>query len=153
MTNPVSLFRKSVCILVGILPLALIADDSAGVAVPEVDARAMEVSVTRHQGKLWRHTRFSTESGYPCLRFEALEAGEDWRVADRLDVCEVPLGEGASLVFKDTAYTGFTEVSFSPAEEAFLFQVEYLRRTAQGEKTVSCTLPVAGSRLGTIRCQ
>lgn len=152
MINLVSLFRKSVCILVGILPFALIADDSAGIAVPDVDARAMEVSVTRHQGTLWRYIRFSTEGDYPCLRFEAIEPGDEWRVADRRDVCEVPLGEGYSLAFKDAAYTGFTEVSFSPTEDAFVFQVEYLRRTAEGEKTVSCILPVADSRIGTVRC-
>lgn len=153
MKNRVNAFQLSLFTLLGILPHALSADGPGRLAVPEVDVRAMEVSVTRHQGTLWRYTRFSTESDYPCLRFEAIEPGQDWRVVDRQDVCEVSLEDGQPLIFKDTAYTGFTDISFSQTEGAFLFRVEYLRRTAHGEKDVSCLLPVTDSRLGTARCR
>lgn len=127
---------------------------AGGSAFPTLDARVMEVSVARHQGVLWRYARFSTESDYPCLRFEAINPEQGWRVTERRDICDVGLRDNVTLDFRDTAYTGFPLVVFSRENSAFTFEVEFIRRTAPGEKNVSCTLPVTDKgSFGTLMCR
>lgn len=130
------------------------AAEAGGTALPEVDARVMEVGVARHGNTLWRYVRFSTESDYPCLRFEAINPEQGWRVSEQRDICDVGLQAGITLDFRNTAYTGFPVVVFSREHSAFTFEVEYLRRTAPGEKSVACTLPVTDNgSFGTLMCR
>lgn len=117
--------------------------EAGSVASPVVDARVMEVGVVRHQDTLWRYARFSTESDYPCLRFEAIHPDQGWRELERLDVCDITLQDDATLDFRETAYTDFSVIEFSREHSAFTFEVEYIRRTAAGEQSVFCTLPVS----------
>lgn len=72
-----------------------VAVTAGGTVLPAVDARVMEVGATRHQGTLWRYARFSTESDYPCLRFEAIDPDQGWHVSERRDICNIRLQGGA----------------------------------------------------------
>ncbi len=153
MRNRIHVLQCSLMLLLGSLSLASEAGGAPDIVIPVVDARAMEVGVFRYGGTLWRYTRFNTESDYPCLRFEAINPDRNWQVSEQQDVCEVTLPEGRPLVFDNTAYTGFADISFSRDRQAFHFEVEYIRRTASGEKSVSCWLPVTGGSLGTVMCQ
>jgi len=137
-----------------ILQVLSVTVEAGGIAPPVVDARVMEVGVVRHQDALWRYTRFSTESDYPCLRFEAINPDQGWRVSERLDICDITLQGGTTLDFRDTAYTGFSVVEFSREHSAFTFEVEYIRRTAPGEQSVSCTLPLSqNGSFGNLVCR
>ena len=131
-----------------------VAAEAGGTALPAVDARVMDVGVARHENTLWRYVRFSTESDYPCLRFEAINPEKAWRVVERRDICDVVLPGGITLDFRNTAYTGFPLVVFSRENSAFTFEVEFIRRNAPGEKNVSCTLPVTNKgSFGTLMCR
>ncbi|PSF11882.1 hypothetical protein C7H09_05845 [Marinobacter fuscus] len=153
MKRPIVALRWILSVLVGSLSFWVFAGGPPEQSAPEVDSRAMEVRVARHGATLWRYTRFNAESDYPCLRFEAIRPGENWRVIDRQDVCDLVLPDGQLLVFENTAYTGFTGVRFSPEEPAFKFGVEYIRKTAAGEIRLECRLPVSDSHLGAVACR
>ena len=153
MRNQIVVLQCSLIVLLGCVSLTSAAGGAPDRTIPVVDARAMEVGVFRHGETLWRYTRFNTESDYPCLRFEAIKPEQNWRVSDQRDVCEVSLPEGHPLVFDNTAYTGFTGIGFSRDKQAFHFDIEYMERTASGEKSISCWLPVTGGSLGIVRCQ
>lgn len=107
---------------------------------PVVDSRAMEIQVVRHQGELYRLTRFSTESLYPCLRFERLLPGDEWKIDAQRDICSVRDEQGDAVEFIDTSYTGFRSLRFEDA--SFRFEVEYIPRHSSGERVLSCSLPV-----------
>ncbi|MFE8070091.1 hypothetical protein QQM79_03445 [Marinobacteraceae bacterium S3BR75-40.1] len=141
-------------IVPALLVLATTLAQGGGTGVPNVDGRVMEVGVSRYQGTLWRFVRFNTETDYPCLRFEALDPDNDWRVRTGRDVCGIELPDGEVLDFRNTAYTGFPSVAFNREQGAFEFQVEYMRRTAPGEQVVACRLPITkDGRLGPVACQ
>lgn len=107
---------------------------------PVVDARAMEILVVRHQGELYRLTRFSTESLHPCLRFERLLPANDWKIDVQRDVCSVLDEKGDTVEFVDTSYTGFRSIRFE--NSSFQFEIEYIARHSSGEQLLSCSLPV-----------
>ena len=113
---------------------------SNGNPPPAVDSRAMEIQVVRHQGELYRLTRFSTESLYPCLRFERLLPGDDWKIDAQRDICSVQDEQGETVEFIDTSYTGFRSLRFEDA--SFRFEIEYISRHSSGERVLSCSLPV-----------
>lgn len=107
---------------------------------PVVDSQAMQIQMVRHQGGLYRITRFSTESLYPCLRFERLLPGDVWKIDAQRDICSVRTGQDDTVDFIDTSYTGFRSLRFE--EGAFRFEVEYIPTHSSGERVVSCSLPV-----------
>lgn len=153
MNRQIVVFQWFFAVLLGSLPFLLFAGGPPDRATPEVDSRAMEVRVIRHGALLWRYTRFNTESDYPCLRFEAISADENWRIVDQQDVCDVVLPDGHRLAFENTAYAGFSDIQFSPEEPEFRFRIEYIRKTAAGEINMECRLPITGDRFGTVKCQ
>lgn len=117
---------------------------------PVVDARAMEIQVVRYQGELYRLTRFSTESLYPCLRFERLLPG-DWKIDAQRDICSVRDEQGDLVEFIDTSYTGFRSLRFEGG--AFRFEVEYIPTRSSGERLLSCRLPAGDlERAGLLSC-